>query len=143
MPEIIERRYPTLVGIYSNNYHSVTIPILFKELDGLFDKFKITTSVVVFDANTSDESFKSKYLPSLAPYCQLVLPGNKLVDYSNRWTVAEIVSFVVPESQQTKCLKDEIALVQEKMNKIQKCMFKSKFVDASKDSLDVILAKCS
>jgi hypothetical protein len=132
MPEIIERRTPTLVGIASSNYHSNVICKLFEEIDGLFEKYGINVNVVLLDAETGDEQFRAKYDPSLAPYCQLISPtrsGEKsVVDYDGIWNIDGIVRFVLSEKQVTPLMVHEMMDRSRSVDDFHRHMFRSKFV---------------
>jgi hypothetical protein len=150
MPEILERRKPTLVGIYSSGFHSQVLLVLFRELDNLFSKHGIDCSICVFDHTTADETFKSSY--PVAPYCQLVSPGNKVVDYSGLWNASNLVRFILPPSLISDKMQQDIVELESKLELFRDCLFGARFVSGNKawtsdrsissESLDSALAEC-
>jgi len=150
LTEILERRKPTLVVIYSSGFHSQVLLLLFRELDDLFSKHGIDYSICVFDHSTADETFKSSY--PVAPYCQLVLPGNKVVDYSGLWNASNLVRFILPPSLISDEMKADIVEIESNLELFRDCLFGARFVAGNKawtsdrsissESLDSALAEC-
>jgi len=130
MPEIIERRTPTLVGIVSNNYHSVVVSKMFEEIDSIFEQHGININVILLDATTADGKFQSTYKPSLAPYCQLITPtatlDRSVVEYEGTWTIDSIMQFVLPGKKDD--MHDEIVTRSEKMAQWHDELFRNRFV---------------
>jgi hypothetical protein len=152
MPEVIDRRKPTLVGMFSDTYHSSVVMVIFREIDRLLDEFKIDTSVAVFDLATVDSHvFTEQYLPSLGPYCQLVTPGNKLFAYSGPFTVEGILGFILGDAKVSPALRVAARESDVRMRNFQKCVFAHRFVHGNTwsvhdtllvNSLEEAIARC-
>ena len=150
MPEILERRYSTFVGIYSDNFQSHMAVLVYKELDRLLAKYMIACSVCVFDLDTADSAFRQQY--PLAPVGQLVQPGNELTDYTGLWNLRGMIEFIARPSQITDGLLRDIAESDAKLNRVQGCLFRRRFAEQDKSrtvadslnsaSLDSILDRC-
>lgn len=152
MPEVIESRKPTLVGIFADNYHSSVLVSVLREVDRISDKFSIPTGVVVFDMASVDcSSFTDAYPPALGPYCQLISPGNKLVEYNGAITVEALLDFLVSDARITPAMREEVREGDDRVRGLQKCVFTRRFIQGKTwtvqdtlavESVEAALARC-
>ncbi len=152
MPEVIERRKPTLVGMFSDNYHSSILLNVFREVDKLFEHYNVETGVVVYDVASADNpDFTSKYPGSLGPYCQLVMPGDRLVDYEGPFTVESLLEFLVGHDKISPDMRESSRASDSRLRLLQQCVFRRRFIDGKKwtvedvlsvDSLEAALVRC-
>ena len=136
MPEILERRSPTLVIIYSDNFQSKVLLPLFRDLSKKFN-------ICIMPSSSASREFLKKYPTELCPFGHLILPDSKLVEYKGPWNAASFFQFL--------SLKED-SILDEKLPKFQKCVFKRIFADKAVswglddtlkyDSLDDALTGC-
>lgn len=152
MPEVIERRNPTLVGVYTDNYHSMIYLPLFREIDSLLGLHKIQCSVCIFPAKSANSDYLTRYPAGLSPQAQLVLPGNKVVDFEGRWSSGNLLEFLIPDKKITASMKQALTEMDAKVSRLEECVFRRRFAAShakwtiedslASESLDAALARC-
>lgn len=129
MPEILERRTPTLIVIYSDNYHSMVYLPMLRDLSEYH-------SICVLPATSCSKDFISNY--KSLPHAHLVLPGNRLIEFEGPWDR-------LPEFILVNHMGDE-----SRQEEFENCVFKRRFVlknwtisdSVNSSSLDDALVRC-
>jgi len=151
IPDILQRRVPSLVTMLDESFHSQVLVLLFLELDSLFEKYKIDTAVCALPYSSVTPEFRAQY--PTAPQCQLVKPADgTVIDFQDSWNARNVVEFVIPRTQITDPMAADIAEIESKVQQFRKCLFLKRFIEKKpwtvsdsldSDSVDSALVRCA
>jgi len=150
IPEIIERRHPTLIFVLSGDFFSVIVGLFAKELDRILDNHGISTSVCVLDYDSADSGFRSRN--PIAPLAHLISPGEKLVEFPGPWNLRAVLDFLVPPSRVSESMVSEVLEAERKLARLRECLFRKRFVEKdqswtleaslSENSIESAIVRC-
>ena len=129
IPDILQRRTPSVIYMYDESFHSRVLLLLFRELDRLLSQHNIDIGICVIPHSSSTPAFRKSY--PVGSICQYVDPanGSSVVDFEGPWNARDLLEFMIPPSQITPAMNVALNRIESKLGEFRQCLFRRKFIN--------------
>lgn len=129
IPDLIQRRIPSIIYMYDDSFHSRVMLLLFRELDHLLDKHNIAIGISLIPHSSATHAFRQAY--PVGPMCQFLHPGNgsSVVDFEGPWNARNLLEFVISPSQITPSMLLALESIESKLGQLRRCLFRRRFIE--------------